>query len=179
MKKIVSFVLFLMISSLIMGQAIDTVIMKDGSSFPCKVILKGDVQLEYYKLLPDGVLSNKKSFVSINKIDKVIYSLENKQPEPEKVDYKITSGFTYCELVGTGKLFSTKVTIDIDFGEEKGYFEDTRLRNEATGKLQTFNSMVDALNYMGSQGWEFVQAYVVTMNNNQNVYHWLLKKKIK
>ncbi len=37
--------------------------------------------------------------------------------------------------------------------------------------------MIDALNYMGEQGWEFVQAYIVTIDQ-QNVYHWMLKKKI-
>jgi hypothetical protein len=37
--------------------------------------------------------------------------------------------------------------------------------------------MVDAMNYFGKQGWEFVQAYAVTMGN-QNVYHWLLKKEV-
>jgi hypothetical protein len=36
--------------------------------------------------------------------------------------------------------------------------------------------MVDALNYMGSDQWEFVQAYIVT-TGQQNVYHWLLKKR--
>jgi hypothetical protein len=38
--------------------------------------------------------------------------------------------------------------------------------------------MVDALNYMGNNGWDFVQAYVVT-NGQQNVYRWLLKMKIE
>jgi len=38
--------------------------------------------------------------------------------------------------------------------------------------------MVDAMNFMGTLGWEFVQAYVVT-ESNQNVYHWLLKMEIK
>lgn len=37
--------------------------------------------------------------------------------------------------------------------------------------------MVDAMNYMGRLGWEFEQAYVVTVGQ-QNVYHWLLSKKI-
>ena len=44
--------------------------------------------------------------------------------------------------------------------------------------VKKFNSMVDAMNWMGSMGWEFVQAYVVTVGN-QNVYHWLLKKNLK
>jgi hypothetical protein len=87
-----------------------------------------------------------------------------------------TTKYMYAELVGTSRLFSTKVTVVIDYGEEKGFFEDTRVRDEVTGKVAKFNSMVDALNYMGAKGWEFVQAYVVTIGN-QNVYHWLLKKK--
>ncbi|HOZ83989.1 MAG TPA: hypothetical protein PK191_00780 [Niabella sp.] len=84
--------------------------------------------------------------------------------------------FVYCEMVGTRKFLSTKVTIVLDFGEAKNIWKDNRVKDEITGKVQSFNSMVDALNYMGEQGWEFAQAYVVTVGQ-QNVYHWLLKKK--
>ena len=58
----------------------------------------------------------------------------------------------------------------------KSFFKDNRMIDEQTGKVQTFNSMVDALNYMGNDGWEFVQAYIVTVGQS-NVYHWLLKKQ--
>lgn len=54
---------------------------------------------------------------------------------------------------------------------------DQRLRNNK-GEVVVFNSMVDAMNWMGARGWEFVQAYVLTVSN-QNVYHWLLKKSTK
>jgi len=91
-------------------------------------------------------------------------------------DTLTTSKYIYCELVGITKFLSTKVTVAVDYGEEKSFFQDTRMRDEQTGKVTSFNSMVDALNYMGTKGWEFVQAYVVT-TGNQNVYHWLLKKK--
>ena len=84
--------------------------------------------------------------------------------------------FFYCESVGTQKFLSQKVTINIEFGEEKNYWKDNRVKDEVTGKVQVFNSMVDALNYMGSDQWEFVQAYIVT-TGQQNVYHWLLKKR--
>jgi hypothetical protein len=80
--------------------------------------------------------------------------------------------FIYCELLGHSKLMSTKCTVEIDYGQYK--FE--KIKNEK-GKNQAFNSMVDAMNYMGSLGWEFVQAYVITEGGNQNVYHWLLKKE--
>lgn len=85
----------------------------------------------------------------------------------------------YCELVGTGKLFSTKVNVTVDFGQETGFWRqnvDQYLVDE-NGKKIKFNSMVDAMNYMGRLGWEFEQAYVVT-TNQQNVYHWLLSKKM-
>lgn len=84
--------------------------------------------------------------------------------------------YIYCELVGTAKLFSFKVNVTVDYGQELKAFRNNLSIRDEDGKIKSFNSMVDALNYMGSQGWEFVQAYTVTAND-QNVYHWLLKKE--
>ena len=95
---------------------------------------------------------------------------QNMDPASDSVNY------VYCQLVGTQRFLSTKVIVRVDFGQERKFFQDTRMRDEKTGDVQAFNSMVDARNYMGERGWEFVQAYVVTMGN-QNVYHWLLKKR--
>ena len=84
----------------------------------------------------------------------------------------------YCELLGTQKFLSTKVTVSVDFGQERKFFGDNRMV-DSDGKVQEFNSMVDAMNYMGTLGWEFEQAYVVTMGSGagaSNVYHWLLSK---
>jgi hypothetical protein len=94
----------------------------------------------------------------------------------ELTDTLTTKRYVYCELVGMAKFLSTKVTVSVDYGEERSFFQDNRMRDEQTGKVTSFNSMVDALNYMGTKGWEFEQAYVVT-TGNQNVYRWLLKKK--
>jgi hypothetical protein len=88
--------------------------------------------------------------------------------------------FTYCELVGTGKLFSNKVTVEIDFGQSRKFFSDNRYKDPSTGKPVVFNSMIDALNFMGKNYWEFVQAYIITEGSgstSQNVYHFLLKKR--
>lgn len=83
----------------------------------------------------------------------------------------------YCEIVGTMKILSGKVSVSVDFGQQS-YFKDNRLVDD-NGNIMTFNSMVDAMNYMSTLGWEFEQAYVVTMgagNTASNVYHWLLSK---
>jgi len=85
--------------------------------------------------------------------------------------------YVYCELVGTGKIFSSKVTVQADFGQETTYWKGVDEIKDENGKKIRFNSMVDAMNFMGTKGWEFVQAYVVT-ESNQSVYRWLLKKEI-
>jgi hypothetical protein len=84
----------------------------------------------------------------------------------------------YVEIVGTSRVLSTKLTVEIDFGQENKLFssdKDTRIK-DANGKNMIFNSMIDALNFMTTNGYEFVQAYAVIVSN-QNVYHYLLKKK--
>lgn len=86
--------------------------------------------------------------------------------------------YFYCEIVGTHKTLSNKVNVNIDFGQLNKLASDQRLRDDK-GEVIKFNSMVDAMNWMGARGWEFVQAYVVTTGNDQNIYHWLLKKSTK
>lgn len=91
-------------------------------------------------------------------------------------------GKIYCELVGTQRLLSTKVTVEVDFGQQSKFINinDNRLVDEK-GQVVVFNSMVDAMNYMGELGWEFEQAYVVTFgsgSSSSSVYHWLLSKYV-
>lgn len=91
-----------------------------------------------------------------------------------------TTKSAYAELLGYQKgIFSKKVTVSIDFGQKVSFWKqcsDDKIVDE-NGKDVVFNSMVDAMNFMGKRGWKFVQAYVVT-EGNQNVYHWLLSKEI-
>lgn len=83
--------------------------------------------------------------------------------------------YIYCEILGFQKMLSNKVAIQISFGQKLLFFSDRRLKDPKTGKNRVFNSMIDALNYMGKNGWEFEQAYIVRIQN-QNVYHYLMKK---
>jgi hypothetical protein len=85
----------------------------------------------------------------------------------------------YVQIVGTSRLLSNKVTVEIDFGQENKLFSsdrDTRIK-DANGKNMVFNSMIDALNFMTKNGYEFVQAFAFNTSNNQSVYHYLLRKK--
>jgi hypothetical protein len=80
----------------------------------------------------------------------------------------------YCEVVATPRLLSNKVTIDINYGEEKSIWKDTRLKTDE-GKLKKFNTVVDALNYMGKDGWMFINAFPV-INGSTQVYHYVFKR---
>ena len=94
----------------------------------------------------------------------------NAQEKPHKV---------YAELLGTANLIQTKVTIKVDFGQEITFWQQHAQRQlvDEKGNEIKFNSMVDAMNYMGTLGGEFEQAYVVTVGQ-QNVYHWLMSKVV-
>jgi hypothetical protein len=85
----------------------------------------------------------------------------------------------YCQVIGTcSNIFCTKLVIQVDYGN---FGSKLRERNGLVigedGKVEKFTSMIDALNYMNNEGWIFVNAYVITVNN-QNVYHYVLKRKI-
>ncbi|MBR5530442.1 MAG: hypothetical protein IKU63_02900 [Bacteroidaceae bacterium] len=82
----------------------------------------------------------------------------------------------YCELVGTGNLLGNKMKVSVDFGQRVTWLSDQQLVDE-NGKKIKFNSMVDAMNYMGRFKWKFIQAYAIR-HDNSNVYHFLLYKDI-
>ena len=89
----------------------------------------------------------------------------------------------YCKLIATGKMFSNKFHIMIDFGDtERKWHKDYRLRDEQTGKPKEFNSIVDALNYMGVQGWTLVNAFpmadegTTASQRGTNIFHYYFKK---
>jgi len=83
----------------------------------------------------------------------------------------------YCELVAQGKLFSNKVTIDVNFGEARSFLgPDTRVKDDITGKVKKFNSVTDALNYMGGQNWTLVNAFPISTSSGPQVYHFYFKK---
>jgi hypothetical protein len=81
----------------------------------------------------------------------------------------------YCQIIATPRLLSNKVTIDIDMGEEKSFWRDSRLK-AYDGRLKKFNTIIDALNYMGKDGWVFVNAYPV-QNGTTEIFHFAFKKQ--
>lgn len=87
----------------------------------------------------------------------------------------------YIQVIGTSKLLSTKTVVQIDFGQSTKLFNratDTRIRDE-NGNFVEFNSVIDALNFMSANGHDFVDAYSTVINQQNTIYHYLLRKQKK
>lgn len=94
----------------------------------------------------------------------------------------------YIEIVGTPNVLSTKLTIALDFGQENKFWSNKEYElRDADGKRIKFNSMIDALNFMGKNGYELIMPYIVPgtnsassntgTNTGSSIHHYLLRRK--
>ena len=72
----------------------------------------------------------------------------------------------YCVLRISAITFSNKLSIDVDFGQERKLLRDNRMRDDETRKLKKFNSEADALNYRGQLEWKMVNAFPYITDKN-------------
>lgn len=57
---------------------------------------------------------------------------------------QVTPKFVYAEIVDESRLFSTKVTVSIDYGQSTSFFENTKVKNE-DGSNRKFDYVVNAI----------------------------------
>ncbi len=84
----------------------------------------------------------------------------------------------FVQIVGVSKSLSNKVSISIDFGQQNKYFsfKDVAKIKDKKGKKMKFYSMIDALNFMSENGYEFVDSSVLRLDK-ENVFQFLLRRK--
>lgn len=87
----------------------------------------------------------------------------------------------YCEVKSVISVGSSLPSVSIDFGDSPVYASWKKLTGlcvlvDENGKWLSFNSLVDAANFMSSKGWTFVQAYT-TEERSQNTVHWIFCKE--
>jgi hypothetical protein len=79
----------------------------------------------------------------------------------------------YCIITPRGKLFSDKITLDVDYGQKTSYEQDNGLF-DADGKEIYFNSLADGLNFMARRGW----LYVNTIPAREQYTSYLLRRAL-
>lgn len=81
----------------------------------------------------------------------------------------------YCELeYSSGGFFRNKVSIN--YGLEKAKWKDQVKVSEQT-KIESFKSIIDALNYLGKNGWKLVNASTIPQQSGSTAYYYILKKE--
>lgn len=85
----------------------------------------------------------------------------------------------YIEIKGApGEVFGRNIRVLIDFGQARRRISvKDQIIRDVDGKKMNFNSMIDALNFMSSNGYEFVQAYGVSISNKEIEHYYLLRKR--
>ena len=90
-------------------------------------------------------------------------SIENKRP-------------VYCDMMAYSFWGIGKIRIILDMGDRKAGQEFETIC-ENNGKQKKFNTMMEALNYMGERGWKVIGTYYLESFKTP-VIHYLLEKWI-
>lgn len=78
----------------------------------------------------------------------------------------------YIKITAEAKLFAKKLKISVDYGQEKvGELKDIN------GNPNQFNSMIDALNFMSKNGYDFVSIDNEKIGDKQYLYRYIMKKR--
>lgn len=119
----------------------------------------------------------KKVFILVVAVFLCAVSFAQEKENAEKELYKV-----YCEIIGETHKLSTKVDVELDFGQAYKFWSSDRRLYDESGKKIVFNSMLDAANYMARRGWVLEQAFPVVSVANGNSgspeYHWIMSKMV-
>lgn len=85
----------------------------------------------------------------------------------------------YVELVGRNKIGFGKIKIIVDYGQQLKLFSSQAIRS-VDGTKVAFNSMIDGLNFMEANGWEYVSNYVIPARTetDENEIRYILRRKV-
>jgi hypothetical protein len=103
------------------------------------------------------------------------------QAQKRAVATATASPIVFCNLLVEGQRLD-KVDLKLDYGQNsKAQAQDAGLA-EADAQVQQLNSVAAALNYMSSQGWEFVSVIAMTrygggMTASNTILGYLLRRK--
>ena len=108
-----------------------------------------------------------------------IFAQEQSLPEAQQdvKPYKV-----YCEIIATPKFFSNKATVELDFGQYASFWSADRQLVDGDGNTISFNSALDAANYMARRGWDLEEVFIVqemsSGDSGTTRYHWVLSKMV-
>lgn len=83
----------------------------------------------------------------------------------------------FIKIMGYSKLTTGKMIIDFDYGQkDRLYDRHQAIVRDENKNIIKFESMINALNFMIRNGYDFVQAYSI-QTGEQPMMHYLLRKR--
>ena len=149
-----------MLSTIVYSQR-DTIYLADTIISSVRVVNKDINDLNYFYF---DTLKKVKSSVPVELIQRIVY--EDKNIE------------VFCDLISTKKFLSTEENIIINYGKRDSLWIDEKIYTLMSKDIKKYNSIIDALNYMGNEGWKIVNTYS-SSQNSYTIDHYILKKEIK
>jgi len=138
----------------------DTIYTVDTTIVNVRIINQADNVLNYYSFI-EG--KKKTMAIPLEAVKKTVF--ENRDIE------------VFCDLMSTKKFLSTEELITINYGSRDSLWFDEKIYTLIKSDLKKYNSLIDALNYMGNEGWQTISSYS-TSNNSYIVEHYILKKRL-
>ncbi len=159
MKKSIIILLIFFSTSIAYTQN-DTIYLLDSIISSVRIINQNEENLNYFYL--DSFTKNVSS-VSLDKVEKIIF-------ENDKIE-------VFCDLISKKKFLGIDESISINYGNRDSLWIDNKIYTLMSNDLKKFNSIIDALNYMGNEGWKAINSYS-TSENSYTIEHYILKKEI-
>lgn len=85
----------------------------------------------------------------------------------------IPDNVKYCYVIGVSFALDTPPVITINFGQKW----IARKNIKRGGKVFSFNNMIDALNWMYENGWEYQDMFILNNGMAGFWHYYLLKRK--
>ena len=95
----------------------------------------------------------------------------------QRIIYKDKKIDVFCDLMSRKKFLGTEEVITINYGDRDSLWVDKKIYTLMSKELRKYNSIIDALNYMGSEGWQTLRSYSASYNS-YTIEHYILKKEI-
>ena len=146
-EKLILFITFL-ISNFSSAQS-DTIHTADTIISSVRIMNQDENFLRYFYLDSTG---KQTKTISLEKIKKVIY-------ENDKIE-------VFCDLVSTKKFLGRTHSITINYGNRDSLWLDQKIQTLTETELKKYNSIIDALNYMGNEGWKTISSYSTSYNSS-------------
>jgi hypothetical protein len=85
----------------------------------------------------------------------------------------------YCSLLAMQEGYQSNMKMQLDYGQGIGLSKEMAARmKEQADYVHSLNTIVDALNYLGVQGWEYLGFNSILLHGNY-VHRYMLQRPVR